>query len=437
MNLKDKKIVLGVTGSIGAYKALELTRLLKKEGAVVWPVMTASAKEFISKLSLSTLAGVPVQDTLFGLTDESGINHIDLADGPDLILVAPATANTIGKIAGGLCDDLLTTTIMASKAPVLIAPAMNDNMYSNPIVEGNMRKLKEVGYGFVEPAFGPLACGHVGMGRLADPPHIVEACKEALSQKDLAGERVLVTAGPTREEIDPVRFISNKSSGRMGYEVARVLRARGASVTLISGPVDIEPPYGVRVVGVLTAEEMYTSVMDNLGDSTAVVMAAAVADFRPKVRYDSKVKKEVEVGSDHHNPLESIETESTIDILKEVGKIKGDRVVIGFALETDDLIENGGKKLKTKNLDMVVINSPEGINGSTNKVVFLERGTGTLTAGQPCKPYKIEELPLLEKSEVAERIADSLVGLRGVAPPTEDITEGGDDGNVIPLKVST
>lgn len=388
--LKNKKITLGVTGAISAYKALELTRCLVKEGAEVRPVMTKSASEFITPLSLSTLAKCPVSSGLFDLTTETRISHIDLAQTSDLIMVAPATANIIGKVANGLADDLLSTVLMAAKAPVLFAPSMNSQMWANPLVQANVKKLEKLGYFFVGPSEGELACGYPGKGRLSPVEEILEAAREALSPKDLKGEKVLVTAGPTREAIDPVRYISNASSGKMGYAIARAARRRGAEVVLVSGPSFLPEPAGVTFVPVRTAEEMLDACVRHFPQSTIVIMAAAVADYRPTKSYPSKVKKDAR--------FLSIEMERTQDVLKSLAaKKKAGQTLIGFALETDSMEENARKKLDEKKLDFVVANTPAGLDSDTNQVTIIGRGV------------KDEKLPALPKEEVADRILDRAV----------------------------
>lgn len=385
--LKKKKITLGVTGAISAYKALELTRLLIKEGAEVRPVMTKSAEEFITPLSLSTLACCQVSTGLFDLTNETRISHIDLAQTSDLIIVAPATANIIGKAANGLADDLLSTVLMAAKAPVLMAPSMNSQMWANPVVQANIKKLEKLGYFFVGPSEGSLACGYTGKGRLAPVEEILEAAGEALTPKDLKGEKVLVTAGPTRESIDPVRYVSNASSGKMGYAIARAARRRGAEVVLVSGPSYLPVPSGVTFVPVRTAEEMLDACVRYFPQSTLVIMAAAVADYRPTKSYPSKVKKDAK--------FLSIEMERTQDVLKHLGsRKKPGQTLIGFALETDSMEENARKKLKEKNLDFVVANTPAGLDSDMNTVTIIGQGV------------KDEKLPALPKEEIADRILD-------------------------------
>ena len=337
MVLKDKDIILGVTGGIAAYKALELTRLIVKAGGRVWPVMTAAATEFIRPLTLATLAGNRVSTGLF---DGSGEDHIALARRADLVIVAPATANIIGKVASGIADDLLSTVIMATGAPVLFAPAMHTRMYENPIVRGNIEKLKQLEYRFVGPEEGDLASGEEGMGRLADPETILDGAITCLTPQDMRGETVLVTAGPTREAIDPVRFLSNRSSGRMGYAIAQAARRRGATVTLVSGPSPLPPPEGVTVVRVTTAAEMAEAALSHYPHSTIVIMAAAVSDFRPKSAAEHKIKK-----SSVATPLE---LEVTEDILREMGRRKEGQFLVGFALETENIVDNAKRKLEEK-----------------------------------------------------------------------------------------
>lgn len=393
MVLKDKKIVLGVTGAISAYKALELTRLLVKEEAAVWPVMTRSAKEFITPLSLSTLARAGVSSELFELTEGSKISHIELAQSSDLIIVAPATANIIGKIASGISDDLLTTVISAAAAPVLIAPSMNCRMWENRIVRENVEKLKKLGYLFAGPDTGELACGYDGRGRLANVAEILDAAEEALTIKDLKGEKVLVTAGPTREAIDPVRFVSNASSGRMGYALAKAAKRRGAEVVLVSGPSYLPKPSGITFVPVTAADEMRDACVRYYPQSTIVIMAAAIADYRPTKSYPTKVKKDAKTLS--------IEMDRTIDVLQYMGrKKKNGQILVGFALETENLEENAKKKLNEKNLDLVVANTPQGLDSLTNQVTIIN------------KEGDIEVLPLLGKIDVADRILDRVVRMR-------------------------
>lgn len=394
MVLKDRKIVLGVTGAISAYKAPELTRLLVKAEAAVWPVMTRSAGEFISTLSLSTLAKGPAYSEIFELTEGSKIGHIELAQKADLIIIAPATANLVGKIASGIADDLLTTVIMAATAPVLIAPSMNARMWDNPIVAANVEKLKKLGYLFVGPDEGELACGYEGKGRLAPVEDIIEAAREALTPKDMKGEKVLVSAGPTREAIDPVRFVSNASSGKMGYAIARAAKRRGAEVVLVSGPSHLPKPRDITFVPVVSADEMSEACIRYYPQSTVVIMAAAVADYRPIKSYPQKVKKDAKTLT--------IDMERTPDVLRSMGKKKKEtQILVGFALETENLEENARKKLKEKNLDLVIANTPSGLDSPINQVTIINRDN------------TIETLPPLDKDEIAERVLDNVVKMKG------------------------
>jgi phosphopantothenoylcysteine decarboxylase/phosphopantothenate--cysteine ligase len=394
--LRGKVIVLGVTGGIAVYKAVELLRLLTKSGAEVHVVMTRAATEFVTPLTFQTLSGNPVHQELFNLLTEQGIGHISLAERADLFLIAPATANFIGKMACGIADDLLSTTVMATKAPVLVSPAMNVNMYQNPIYRENEARLKSHGYLFIPPASGMLACGYEGEGKLPDPEVILEEAVAALTPKRLAGERVLVTAGPTREEIDPVRYISNHSSGKMGYAIARQARLRGAEVTLVTGPTAIPVPYGVAVVQVESAEQMREAVLERLAGTDIVIKAAAVADYRPRQRAEMKVKKS--------SARLAIELEKNPDILAEIGTRKGDRLLVGFAAETEDLLANASKKLAQKNLDLIVANDVSlegaGFNVDTNIVKLLFRDGS------------VEDIPIMGKNELAGLILNRVEQLR-------------------------
>jgi len=391
------KIVLGVAGGIACYKAVELVRLLVREGFSVQVIMTREAMNFVAPLTFQTLSGRPVATEIFSLTEESEIGHINLADQAEVFVIAPATANIIGKIAGGIADDLLTTVVMATKAPVLIAPSMNVHMLENPIFQENIRKLKRVGYTFMEPAEGYLACGYEGKGRLPEPADIVEEIHGLLKKKDLAGERLLITAGPSHEPIDPVRYIANRSSGKMGYALARAGVRRGAEVTLVSGPTSLSPPSRARLVRVKTAAEMRAAVMREFPRATAVVMAAAVADYSPEKFIPRKVKKT-------ERPLQ-LDLKANPDILKELGAKKNGRVLIGFAAETEELIANAKKKLREKNLDFIVANDVtserSGFEADTNAATILDcRGN-------------VQPLPLMIKDELADRIFDFLRDLRG------------------------
>ena len=401
--LAGKTIVLGVTGGIAAYKSAEIVRLLVKEGAVVRAIMTKNAQEFITPLTLQTLSGNPVATETFSLTQESEIGHIRLADTAELILIAPATADIIAKLANGLADDLLSTVLLATTAPVLIAPAMNVHMYAHPLVQENMRKLMSHGYRLIEPAEGFLACGYEGRGRLADPEDIVEEVRAALTKKDMRGEHVIVTAGPNAEPIDPVRFITNRSTGKMGFAMARVAWRRGAEVTLVSGPTSLEPPHGVRFAAVRTALEMQKAILDHYHTATMVVSAAAVADYRPAKVAAQKIKK-----ADGNF---SIELTRNPDILKELSSLKRNHLHVGFATETENVLENAARKLRSKNLDMIVANDVTqegaGFAHDTNIVTLIDR-----TA-------RMETLPLMSKDEVAHAVYDRLIALKTRAGESE------------------
>ena len=388
--MKGKKILLAVTGGIAAYKSAELIRLFIKNDAQVKVLMTKNAQEFITPLTLQTLSSHPVYRETFSLIKDFDIAHIALAQEADILVIAPATANIIGKIAAGLADDLLTTVVMATKAPVLICPSMNTNMYENVIVRENIQKLTSRGYHMMEADSGELACKSEGVGRLPELSDIVEEVKSILTEKDLVGETVLVTAGPTREPLDPVRFITNYSSGKMGYALASRARRRGASVILISGPTVLSVPRGVTYVPVSTAVEMRHAVMKNLKQSTIVIKSAAVADYRPSVCADAKIKKK-------DGPW-TLYLERNPDIIAEIGKKKKERILIGFAMESEDLIKNAKAKMLAKNMDLIVANDVKqkdaGFQSDTNIVKILDRDGG------------IEELPLMDKIDVADRILD-------------------------------
>ena len=388
--MKGKKILLAVTGGIAAYKSAELIRLFIKNDAQVKVLMTKNAQEFITPLTLQTLSSHPVYRETFSLIKDFDIAHIALAQEADILVIAPATANIIGKIAAGLADDLLTTVVMATKAPVLICPSMNTNMYENVIVRENIQKLTSRGYHMMEADSGELACKSEGVGRLPELSDIVEEVKSILTEKDLVGETVLVTAGPTREPLDPVRFITNYSSGKMGYALASRARRRGASVILISGPTVLSVPRGVTYVPVSTAVEMRHAVMKNLKQSTIIIKSAAVADYRPSVCADAKIKKK-------DGPW-TLYLERNPDIIAEIGKKKKERILIGFAMESEDLIKNAKAKMLAKNMDLIVANDVKqkdaGFQSDTNIVKILDRDGG------------IEELPVMDKMDVADRILD-------------------------------
>lgn len=389
--LKGKNIVLGVSGGIAAYKACELTSRLKKLNANVDVIMTKSAAEFVTPLTFQSLSLNQVVTDMFDKPKYWEIEHISLAKKADIVVIAPATANVIGKLANGIADDMLTTTVMASKAIKLIAPAMNTNMYENPVVQKNIETLKQLGYVFVEPGEGRLACGDVGKGKLAEPEVIEQAIKELLLPvRDLEGKTVLVTAGPTVEHLDPVRFITNHSTGKMGFAVAERAARRGAKVVLIAGPTNLAAPQGVERVDVQSALEMKEAVMLHMKEADIIIKSAAVADYRPAEISGEKIKK-----SDEEL---TIKLEKNPDILFELGKIKGDRVLIGFAMETQNLIENAKAKVQKKNLDFIVANDLRtegaGFAGDTNVVKIIDR------------QGSIEEVPLMKKSELADIVLD-------------------------------
>jgi phosphopantothenoylcysteine decarboxylase/phosphopantothenate--cysteine ligase len=393
--LEGKTIVLGLTGGIACYKSAELVRALVQAGAAVRVMMSAGAQQFITPLTLQTLSGHPVATDTFDLTQESEIGHIRLADSADAVIIAPATANVIGKLAAGIADDLITTVLLAVRAPVLLAPAMNVNMWENPIVQANLSRLQAHGYRIVEPDAGFLACGWEGKGRLPDTGVLVAEIERALSSQDLHGESVLVTAGPNREPIDPVRFISNRSTGKMGFAVAAAAWRRGATVTVIAGPTAVPTPHGVRRVDVTTAEEMRQAVSAELAAATIVFMAAAVADYRPARVADKKLKK----GAGGM----TLELERTADILAELPR-EARRLVVGFAAETDDVLANAERKLRNKHLDLIVANDVAGAQTGfavdTNAVTMIDR------SGQR------DSVPLMSKDAVADRILDRVVALK-------------------------
>ena len=394
--LQGKCVVLGVTGGIAVYKAVELLRLMIKAGADVHVIMTRSAQEFVTPLTFQTLSGNPVHTELFNLIQEQDIGHISLADSANLVLIAPATANFVGKVANGIADDLLSTTVMATRAKVLFVPAMNTNMWENPLYRENQKHLEELGYHFVEPVYGELACGWQGQGKMPDPQVVFNSAHALIGSKDFAGKTFLVTAGPTREEIDPVRFLSNYSSGKMGFAIARAARDRGARVILVSGPVHLAAPKGVETIHVTSAQEMYREVTEKACGADVVIKAAAVADFRPVERGKQKTKK-------GDTETMAIALQRNPDILAELGKQKGSRVLVGFAAETEELLRYAREKLQNKNLDILVANDVTqdgaGFDGETNIVRFLTPGGET------------EELPLMTKDEVAEKLLDRILTL--------------------------
>jgi phosphopantothenoylcysteine decarboxylase/phosphopantothenate--cysteine ligase len=389
-------VVVGITGCIAAYKACEVVRELQKRDVDVWAVMTANAARFVTPLTLETLTHHPVFTDQFVLGEGSDIRHISLADSADLLLVAPATANTIGKFAQGIADDALSTLYTAITAPVLVAPAMNVNMFRHPAVLENLAALRSRGVGVIEPGSGYLACGWLGEGRLAETADIVEAAMAALARRrDMEGETVLVTAGPTVEDIDPVRFVSNRSSGKMGYRLAEAARDRGARVILVSGPTSVPAPARVDLVRVRSAEEMEKAVAQRVGEATIVAMAAAVSDYRPATVSPAKLKK-----TDGPTRLELVRTP---DILRSLGASKGERFLVGFAAETEAVVENARKKRTEKRLDLIVANDV----GADGAGFASDRNAATLIDEQG----EIE-VPLASKRELAERIWDRVAEIR-------------------------
>lgn len=392
-----KTVVLGVTGGIAAYKACDLVSRLRKQDIAVKVIMTKSACEFVQPLTFEVLSGARVVTDMFDRDFTWEVEHISLAKAADVFAIVPATANIIGKAAHGIADDMLSTTLMATRAPILFAPAMNTGMYENPAVQENIAVLKARGALFVEPASGHLACGDSGKGKLADVAVIEEAILSALTEKDMAGMHVTVTAGPTREALDPVRFLSNHSTGKMGYAIAKNALRRGASVTLISGPVALEPVAGAEMVRIQSACEMREAVLAALPKSDFVIKAAAVGDYRPAQFQDDKIKKKE---GDMSIPLVR-----NPDILKELGTLRReDQVICGFSMETRDLLENSTKKLQSKNCDVIVANNLKvagaGFAGDTNVVTLLYRDG------------RVEPLELMGKGSVAEILLDRLLALK-------------------------
>ncbi|MED2940019.1 bifunctional phosphopantothenoylcysteine decarboxylase/phosphopantothenate--cysteine ligase CoaBC [Cytobacillus horneckiae] len=391
--LNGKNILLCVTGGIAVYKAVALTSKLTQTGANVKVIMSESAMQFVTPLSFQALSRNDVYIDTFDEKDSKKIAHIDLADWADLILIAPATANIIGKLANGIADDMISTTLLAATSPVWLAPAMNVHMYSHPAVMKNFDTLYQFGYRFVEPSEGYLACGYVGKGRLEEPEKIINHIADFFdgSKKVLKNKKVIVTAGPTREKIDPVRYLTNHSSGKMGYAIAEEAASLGADVRLVSGPVSIDAPAGVQLIKVESAEEMYQAVLSQYDDADIVIKTAAVADYKPKKVYKHKVKKK--------SGEEYLELERTKDILFELGKRKNKQVLIGFAAETEKLDDYAIGKLEKKNADMIVANNvtAEGAGfGTDTNIVTLYKRNGS-----------IDHLPLMSKHEVAAKILDA------------------------------
>ncbi|OPY68117.1 MAG: Coenzyme A biosynthesis bifunctional protein CoaBC [Syntrophorhabdus sp. PtaU1.Bin050] len=392
--LTNKEIIVGITGGIAAYKTAELVRELSKRGANVHVVMTKNAMEFVTPLTFQTLSGNPVVHEMFELFAGSKIGHIALSDIADQMVIVPATANIIGKIANGIADDFLTTMVMATTVPILFVPSMNTKMWGSPMVQANVARLKDAGYEFMEPSSGDLACGTSGKGRMPPVEEVVERMEDIFTEKDLVGERIMVTAGPTTEYIDPVRCITNKSSGKMGYSVAKIAKRRGAEVILITGKTYVSPPReDVYTIEVETACEMRDAVMAHYQECSVIIKAAAVADFKCKDENCQKIKKKADTA------FMTLELEKNPDILGELGKIKEHRVLIGFAAETENLFEHAADKLKRKNLDIIIANdvAKTGIGfGSDNNEVTIIEASGSA-----------KHVPMLSKDEIAHIILDA------------------------------
>ncbi len=394
--LSNKTIVLGITGGIAAYKAADIASKLTQAGARVEVIMTEAATKFITPLTLRNITHRPVATDMFELASEWSEEHVTLAEAADALVIAPATANTIARLAAGIADNMLGAVVLATRAPVIIAPAMNDIMFQNSVTQENLARLKARGFTIIEPDYGRLASGKMGRGRLPETQKIIEAIKQVLGKKrDLDGKRIVVAAGGTQEPIDPVRHIGNRSSGRMGFALAEAARDRGAEVTLITAPASLPPPAGIEVIKVRTAGEMKEAVSQAAVKAHALLMAAAVADYAPRTIAKSKIKKE-------SAGILAIELVKTPDILAEV---KGSFIKVGFAAESEDLTANAKKKLQQKNLDLIVANditqADSGFDVDTNRVTIID------------KSGKVEELPLMSKREVADKILDRVAGMIG------------------------
>ncbi len=393
--IADKTIVLGITGGIAAYKAADIASRLTQAGARVEVVMTESAARLITPLTLRNITGRPVVTDMFESASEYSVEHVALAEAADAVAIVPATANTIAKLAAGIADNMLCCVVLATRAPVIVAPAMNDNMLRNPVTQENLARLKARGFTVIDPEYGRLASGKEGWGRLAENEKIIKAIEQVLGKKgDLSGKSIVVTAGGTQEPIDPVRHISNRSSGRMGYALAGAARDRGAEVRLITAPTSLPEPAGVKVIRVRTAAQMKAAVNKEVRGAHALIMAAAVADYRPKSVAKAKIKKA--------SPSLTVELVRTPDILAEV---KGSFLKVGFAAESEDMVANARRKLEQKGLDLIVANdisdAESGFDVDTNKVTLIDRDG------------KAEALPLLTKREVAEKVLDRVVGMLG------------------------
>ena len=391
--LKGKTIILGVTGGIAVYKAADLVSRLKKQNANVEVIMTDAAMEFVNPLTFQTMSNNPVHTSMFNKIDKFDVEHISLAKKADMILVAPATANTIAKVAHGFADNLLTTVIMASHAKIVFAPAMNTEMYNNPIQQENMSKLKKLGYQFIQPGVGLLACGDYGAGKMAEPADIVEYVIDSFVEKDLLGKKIVITAGPTIEPLDPVRYITNHSSGKMGYLLGKEAKSRGADVVIVSGPTSLDPPKGVDLIKVSTTREMFDAVGDHFDTCDILIKSAAPSDYRPENTSPIKIKKK-----DGEKDELNIKFVRNPDIAAHYGNKKDQQIVIGFAAETDNLVEYAKNKLGKKNFDFIVANDitekGAGFKSDTNIVTIIDH------------KGEIISYPIMTKSKVAKIILD-------------------------------
>ena len=390
---QGKNVVLGVTGSIAAYKAVDIASKLTQKGITVDVVMTKAAREFVTALTFRSITHRPVVTDMFDLASEFSVEHVALAEKADVVVIAPATANTIAKLAAGIADEMICSTVLATKAPVIVAPAMDAGMWQNAVTQENINRLRSRGFIIVGPGYGRLASGLVGMGRLIENEEILGTIFQVLGRKgDLANRQVVVSAGGTQEPIDLVRFVGNRSSGKMGYAMAEAARDRGAVVTLVTGPTALPPPSGIDIMQVQTAAQMRDAVLKATAAADVLIMAAAVADYRPATVAEGKIKREAETLT--------LEMVKTSDIL---GEVKGDIIKVGFAAESSDVINRGTEKLKRKHLDLIVVNDitakDSGFDADTNRVAFIDRGG------------KVEQLPLMLKSEVAHKILDRVAAL--------------------------
>lgn len=393
--VENKSIILGVSGGIAAYKSVELLRLLIKNGAKVRVIMTQNAQEFVGSITFEALSGQPVCTSLFEKDGDASVRHIEWANGADAVVIVPATANIIGKLANGVADDALSTFMLAVTCPVMLCPSMNTHMFENKAVQRNLERLKADGHFVIDPESGELACGTTGPGRLPEPEDILDRLLYYLSPKDLKDKRVLVTAGPTREPIDPVRFISNPSSGKMGFAVARAAEQRGGKVVLITGPTNLPDPNNITVIRAGTAREMAHAVFENMEDSDIIIKSAAVSDYRSKDQAEQKIKKEKDEMV--------LFLEKNQDILEELGRRKKDQILVGFAAETENLEQNAERKLAEKNLDIIagnLVGRPSSGFGADNNKVTLFYKDGTK-----------ESLPEMEKDDVAHILLDRILGV--------------------------